>query len=379
MKKIDVSQAHLDFIPKIYDTMINPDNWTSVLDEFAFHCGAKASSLMVGDYVYPELLNRPTSSLLSDLDLAYYDKTFGADELAAVKVVCEHPVQNWISDVVAFGKAADKIPCTLYQREHCSIDRRSAICLNDTPIWIDVMSLNYELGRDNITDEEISISQIFIPHFAKVVELNRPLALLKNRFNAVLSVLDFLKIGIVITNRTGEVLIFNQEADATFDADDGMSLSRHKKMTMRSPELQNSLNRAIAAAADSHDPSTFEATMIAPKRSRGSAWLLDIFPLNDLQGQIDGVFQGAAIFIIDPDRKDVISTHGMEALYGLTPAEGQVSALLAEGMRSEEIADTRNTSPETVRSQIKSLFTKTDSNSQADLVRLALKVNLPVK
>jgi DNA-binding CsgD family transcriptional regulator len=51
----------------------------------------------------------------------------------------------------------------------------------------------------------------------------------------------------------------------------------------------------------------------------------------------------------------------LRTLFGLTPAECRVALLLADGRIPREIAQTVGVSFETVRSQIKSVFAKTNA------------------
>jgi len=115
-----------------------------------------------------------------------------------------------------------------------------------------------------------------------------------------------------------------------------------------------------------------------PKRAGAFPWLVELFPLGNLDGSIDRHFKGAAVFITDPEKKEIISTKGMQALFELTDAEAEICALLAEGLSPDQIAKSRNSSLGTVRGQIKMFYSKTGASGHADLVRFALKVNLPV-
>ena len=51
---------------------------------------------------------------------------------------------------------------------------------------------------------------------------------------------------------------------------------------------------------------------------------------------------------------------------------------MAEGNKIEQVAEMRSVSPLTVRTQVRDIFSKTGVSSQAELVRLAVSVNLPV-
>ena len=74
----------------------------------------------------------------------------------------------------------------------------------------------------------------------------------------------------------------------------------------------------------------------------------------------------------------MISTSGLERLYSLTVAEGDVARMVAEGIETGDIADSRNVSPDTVRTQVKRILAKTGAANRAQLVRLAHSVNPPI-
>ncbi|MFR0690056.1 helix-turn-helix transcriptional regulator [Enterobacterales bacterium AE_CKDN230030158-1A_HGKHYDSX7] len=61
-------------------------------------------------------------------------------------------------------------------------------------------------------------------------------------------------------------------------------------------------------------------------------------------------------------------------LFGLTPAEQRLSGLLLRGLAPEQCADELGTSINTVRSQLRSLFRKTRTSRQAELVSLLVRL-----
>lgn len=376
---VQICQKHLDFIPKIYDATTNPENWVSVLREFAAHCGAADSQLVLKDSLNSELFLRPRSFRYDPEIVALIDERSSADEAGAFQVVSQYPVQIWVTEELAYKKPFDEIPTIKLSKELVGLERSVALRLNSSAIWFDGLTLHFKVGRGNITDDEVTISQIFLPHIAKAVEISRPFLLLKQRFNAILSVIDRLQIGFVITNQNAEIIICNREAEEMLATDNGLSQTGNKKLHSRSNKIQALLTQQIFAAANTDAPSCFEAVISVPKRTGNMPWLLEVFPLVNFDGEIDQLFQGTAIFITDPENNRIISTKGMEQLFGLTKAERNICELIAKGYRTADVAEERNATLHTVRSQIKSLFQKTATSNQVDLVRLALKVNLPVE
>ena len=61
----------------------------------------------------------------------------------------------------------------------------------------------------------------------------------------------------------------------------------------------------------------------------------------------------------------------------LTPSEGQVAALLADGLSVKEIAAATGRQPTTVRWFLKTISRKLDTHSQSQLVRAVLLLLVP--
>jgi DNA-binding CsgD family transcriptional regulator len=87
---------------------------------------------------------------------------------------------------------------------------------------------------------------------------------------------------------------------------------------------------------------------------------------------VQAFFAGAAAMVLieDPAISSVAArTESARAAYGLTAAELRVARRLIEGLTLAEIAAVDGVSPLTVRSQLKSIFAKTDTRRQAEVVR----------
>lgn len=86
-----------------------------------------------------------------------------------------------------------------------------------------------------------------------------------------------------------------------------------------------------------------------------------------------------ALIISDPNRAIELDHAALCRLYGLTPAEGRLAALLASGKHIESAAHLLGVSIHTVRTHLKHIFSKTDTSSQSDLVRLILSAPAPIR
>lgn len=79
---------------------------------------------------------------------------------------------------------------------------------------------------------------------------------------------------------------------------------------------------------------------------------------------------GALLVIADPAAERDLSAQGLRSIYGFTTAEAELARGLARGFNLQEIAELQQISKATVRTQLRGLFTKTETTRQADLVRL---------
>ena len=80
----------------------------------------------------------------------------------------------------------------------------------------------------------------------------------------------------------------------------------------------------------------------------------------------------AFVLITAPARDVDAIARRLQQLYRLTPAEGRIAAMLAMGESVEQIALAKGVSDATLRTQLRSIFAKTGTRRQADIVRLAL-------
>jgi DNA-binding CsgD family transcriptional regulator len=65
-------------------------------------------------------------------------------------------------------------------------------------------------------------------------------------------------------------------------------------------------------------------------------------------------------------------------LFGLTPAECRVALLLADGKSPKEIAGTLCVTAHTMKSHLSSIFSKTSTSGQVQLMRLLTQLSLKV-
>ena len=385
------SQEQLDLITKIYDLPLRPENWQDVLDEFAIVMNAYGCSASTIDTIFPVIQVNKNSSLIGkkknddgvllveqyNREIAHHDRP-GIEKLISLnqRGFCS---AYEISGIETMDDYLQHVPVK-WNREQFGITHRAISLLNLQRGWFDAISIFYESVRGDITEAEKTTGSYFLDHFAKSIELGRAFGVLKNRFDGVLTALDRFHIGIFVLSPNGSVVVKNREADRILDASDGISLTRESQLHPVSDgeqrgKLKDAISQAVQTAQAQHDQA--ETLLTLPRRNGEDPYLVEVTPFRD-HGEIESQFTGCLVFVIDPAKTDVVSTQGMQALYNLTGSESEVCKLLAQGLDTGEVAETRNLTTETVRSYVRQIFQKTGTNNRSQLVRLALTVNLPI-
>jgi DNA-binding CsgD family transcriptional regulator len=154
---------------------------------------------------------------------------------------------------------------------------------------------------------------------------------------------------------------------------DGVSL-RGKHLHIEGHSANRELQAALASvikAQQAGETSVVKALRV-PRPGGRPALGLVIRPVPVSEWGEGQAGPSAAVFISDPDQRESASQQTLGELFSLTPAEARVAILLARGLSLAEVSKAQNTSPHTVRAQLKSIFAKTGVSRQAELVRMIL-------
>lgn len=378
-----ISQDHLDLISRIYELPQHPERWPTVLDEFALLMNASLAATAVYDHKYdPHHLNAVSSSFGPSF-LEAHDRQVSSSYKSAFAKMAANPKRAFLSELEMLGlddheQYAER-PVVQWLKQNYGLFYGTASCLNLDRSWTDILLVMFPDNRGPVSDQERKVGNFFLDHFAKSVELGRAFGELKTRHKGTLSALDRIHIGILVLSPTGTVVLKNKEADRILEASDGIKLSREEQLYPidggQREKLKEAISQAVHTARAQHNRA--ETLLTLPRRSGAEPYLVEVAPFCDNE-KIESLFKGCLVFIIDPTKTDVVSTDGMQAIYGLTGSESEVCKLVAEGFQTDEIADARNLTRETVRNYVKQVLQKTGTKNRSQLVRLALNVNLPI-
>ncbi|WP_210396936.1 helix-turn-helix transcriptional regulator [Motiliproteus sediminis] len=372
----------LDCIATIYAGPGSDANWRNSVAEVAQLCGAKTGAYFS---VNAETLTTEVSAhhgyQADDYDL--YTNGYGAKHdirfqymhnLIPGQVFREF---EFVTDEEGYRNSK----WIQFQQERYGVYWCMSAQVSTHRLWRDFIAVNRLESLGPHTDEEKETLGLILPHLSRAAELHRTVTQLESRYGAVLSVLDKLLVGLVLLDRQGRVVVSNEAARRIMEATGAFTVSPQGRLELPSASKSAELAQLIAATGETAEGENRQAgkQLVIPKRSQLGYLLLEAMPLRDDGFSDRDNVRGTALFVIDPEQSEIISTRALVTIFELTSAEADITEQLVGGASVDQIAEQRRSSPQTVRTQLKQVFAKTGARSQADLVRLALKAKPPIK
>lgn len=130
------------------------------------------------------------------------------------------------------------------------------------------------------------------------------------------------------------------------------------------PSLKSDIFTAVTHALETNTAST-----VTVKAQHGVIRTILVVPR--VPAENNTAQQAAVLFLNHESRIDDLAMALIQT-HGLTQSEAEVAAYLAQGLTPEQIATEKKCSINTVRTQIKKVFSKTNTTRQAQLVSLVL-------
>ncbi|MBT6534143.1 MAG: helix-turn-helix transcriptional regulator [Marinovum sp.] len=243
-----------------------------------------------------------------------------------------------------------------------------------------VLTFQFALENETPLVLERKDTQILSQHLGKAYEINRFCNHLRQKYQAVLGVLDHINVGLCVAMESGELLTYNAKARQIFDDQNGLKLNRygHIEATdqQKTIQLKNTVNACCKTASGKN--MALEYSLQINKRTDMEPYFVEISPLRDGAGEIADGFFGAMVLIIDPNKPPLIPLEPLKTLFKLTGAELNVAGLLLKGNTLIDVSEIRGVAIVTVKTQAKAVYAKTGVLNRAQLVRKNVAIAPPV-
>ncbi len=244
--------------------------------------------------------------------------------------------------------------------------------LGDDGMPVGGLSLFRPAGGRAFSREDVELGRVLMPHVQRAVRVSALLAGVKQQQHAFAEVMDRLPTGVLLLDAQRQPVVTNRSAERILALDDGIRVGPNGPYAAK-PSDNKALRDLLDAAITT--PVGHEAEsggFIAVERPSGRRQFVVMVSSLFSATEDSGNSAAVVMFIADPEAGDVSATEVLGTVYDLTQAEAELVQLLSRGYSVEESAEMRGVTLNTVRSQLKHVFAKTDTKRQGELVRLIL-------
>ncbi len=226
-------------------------------------------------------------------------------------------------------------------------------------------------GRGQFTENECSKANRIIPHLVRAVALSLRSAALQNAQRVSTYALDHTEVGVIAIDAQGRACYCNAVADSFLRERRGLE-TRHgivRATGTADDELLQAARKRVIERGVSAGISILGSNTNSQKITVTLARLPSEHPVARLH-------QAAKVLVLvnDATRRRTLTTKQAMQMFGLTEAEARLARALTQGRTTEQYALDDKRSIATVRAHLRSVFVKTGTGRQSDLVRLLVTV-----
>lgn len=251
-----------------------------------------------------------------------------------------------------------------------------AVATVKRPKQVELVTMYQSWKGESPGKETEELVGMMVPHIRRALQLRRSFIDIKAHSDSLELALDLVQAGILFLDSQGRVLSMNRSAE---------ELSTRGALKFRAGRLYPSLPSEIAKlealvraaiSRPKEKPAVGGSMLISRIGSRPLT--LVVAPLNEISGRV-AQKASAVAFIYDPEQKAQLPQDLLIQTYGLTTAESRLALLLVEGHSLRDAAEMRGVAFNTVRSQVKSIFSKTGTRRQGELVGILMGSSASVR
>ena len=229
-------------------------------------------------------------------------------------------------------------------------------------------------NKEFLTTQQMHVFEVVLRHLTRAARISRRLWELEIEQIAAVERLESLQEGALLVDASGRVIRANAAAKAMLDNGDGIFLDNGRVAAAGSEILQKLIASCAQTCLSLGGPG--EEFKISREHSR-SPLHVTVTPLRSKTQLADVPWIGvevpvAIVTVRDPDVDCRQQEVNLRHRFGLTAAEARLAAEILKGDGRAAAARRRGISTATAKSHLSSIFEKTGTHRQAELIRLLL-------
>ena len=224
--------------------------------------------------------------------------------------------------------------------------------------------------------DDLKIANQLFPHLSRALGFRERVAELEKLAGQYELALDRFDTPLLALNENARVLFANRSAVTLMRQADSPFSERAGLFVIDDVRAENVLREALRR------PLLAPPSIAVSRAGSVPPILVHIMPITGVRLRDISPGRGAAVALValtDTARSPAGKVKALATVFGFTPAEAQVASMIASGADIESIAVTSGRSPETVRTHVKSLLSRTGTRRQSELVATLLRAIAPFR
>jgi DNA-binding CsgD family transcriptional regulator len=362
----DIDTARLEkACTRLGDTVLDPAMWPDVLGVISTAVGATGAVLLQNDVGTSDIRHSPHSAGVSELVSTYFGDGWHTRDLRAQRGFAlllkgENVVID--QDIVT----PDEVKRLAYFNEFLApVGLRwfAGTGVRAGPaLWAISIQRTAKEGPFATADKH-ALNQLS-QRLTEVATLSTAVG--RIALSSAINALNAIREAALAIDRLGFVLEANAEAEGLFD-DDIRIINR--RLVVYDAEARSGLQNLMDRLRITPEAATLPCEPIVIRRRDKRPVILRVLPVH---GAAKAPFLGARVILtltpVEP--RPGPNTATLVRAFGLTAAEVRVASIIARGISPDHAADELGVARTTVRNQLKSIFGKTDTHRQSELVAL---------
>ena len=208
-------------------------------------------------------------------------------------------------------------------------------------------------------------------HLSRALTIGLRLGFVSSLQSGIADLLDRNPVAMFLLDDSRQLVYANRSATALSARKDGISLSSdgiiadHK---VANSALQALISQALVALVRVPPARVVHV----PRASGKKPYCVFVSKVSPQHSALSTYKPAICVIITDPDDQRRPSLQSLQAVFGLTPAEARLAAILSTGADLRVAADELRITYGTARARLAQLYLKTDTRRQGELIRLLL-------
>ncbi len=363
----DRAFSHL--VGRVYDCALDMTRWTDVLGEITGAIGGAMSQVISADPIQGHQSYVLSWNLPDDLAALVQANASLNPTLAfgLTMPLCEPTCATRHIDIDAFHRSRYWITCFADRGYYDCI----AAPLTRTVSTFTAIGIFGNRSKGAYTDDDIALLRLLLPHVKRSLEIAGVLGRQRVEAETLHAALDALTAAALIVDADATILFRNAAANAEL-AQARIVREHGKRLLGMTPEAVKLLDTLSAAEGRKRQRGLDARLVDETGRVVHATWTM-------LNATEQGPESPVLLLLRQPEAALETPLSSAAALFALTAGETQVLAQLLHGRTLVAAAEILGVARSTVKSHLDTIYGKTRTNRQSELVTLVMSLASPLR